>query len=130
MKKNLFIVRLDSFFTETSGDVVGKGEFSITVSNEGEEHQYPLEGFIRLGKNETFAPRPYPTICTGTIESDQKVILHVKVTEHDLKEDDIFIDSEFSIHTEFFEQNVEIVGTTHQCKLSLNILIENIEIAL
>jgi hypothetical protein len=130
MKKYLYIVRLGSFFTEISGDVIGKGEFSITVSNEGEEHQYPSEGFIRLGKNETFAPRPYPTICTGTIESEQKVTLHVKVTEHDLQEDDIFIDSEFSIHTEFFEQNVDIVGTDHPCKLSLNILIEHIEIAM
>lgn len=130
MKKFFYIVRLKSFFTETSGDVVGKGEFSIVVSNDENEFHYPSEGYIKLGNNETFSPRPYPTIFTGTIESGQTETLHINVTEHDIREHDIFVDSNFSIHTDFLEQDVVLEGTEHHCALQLNILLEEVEITI
>jgi hypothetical protein len=127
MTKYFFIVRLKSFYTSTSGDLVGKGEFSLEVSDNEGPHRYPNDGFIALGNNETFSPKPMPTLLTGTIETGGNISLNVKVTEHDVRDDDLFLDGQFSIHTEFLEQDVVLNGTEYECKLELNIVLEELE---
>jgi hypothetical protein len=127
MTKYFFIVRLKSFYTSTSGDLVGKGEFSLEVSDHERPHRYPNDGFIALGNNETFSPKPMPTLLTGTIETGGNISLNVKVTEHDVRDDDLFLDGQFSIHTEFLEQDVVLNGTEYECKLELNIVLEELE---
>ncbi len=127
MSKYLFIVRLKSFYTSSSGDLLGKGEFSLEVTDHEGPHRYPNEGFIALGNNETFSPKPMPTLLTGTIETEENITFNVKVTEHDVRDDDLFIDGQFSIHTEFFEQDVVLKGTEYECKLELNIVLEKLE---
>jgi hypothetical protein len=127
MTKYFFIVRLKSFYTSTSGDLVGKGEFSLEVSDHEGPHRYPNDGFIALGNNETFSPKPMPTLLTGTIETGGNISLNVKVTEHDVRDDDLFLDGQFSIHTEFLEQDVVLNGTEYECKLELNIVLEELE---
>lgn len=127
MTKYLFIVRLKSFHTSTSGDLVGKGEFSIEVTDHEGPHRYPNDGFIALGNNETFSPKPMPTLLTGMIETGDNRSLNVKVTEHDVRDDDLFIEGKFSIHTDFLEQDVVLQGTEYDCKLELNIVLEEPE---
>jgi hypothetical protein len=127
MTKYFFIVRLKSFYTSTSGDLVGKGEFSLEITDQEDSHRYPKEGFIALGKNETFSPEPMPTLVTGMIETGGNKSLNIKVTEHDVRDDDLFLDGQFSIHTEFLEQDVVLNGTEYECKLELNIVLEELE---
>ena len=128
MTKYLFIVRLKYFHTSTSGDLIGKGEFSLEVTDHEGPHRYPHEGFIALGNNDTFSPEPMPTLLTGIIETGGNVILNVNVIEHDVRNDDLFIDGQFSIHTDFLEQDVVLNGSEYECKLELNILLEEIEL--
>jgi hypothetical protein len=68
-----------------------------------------------------------PTLVTGMIESGGNKSLNIKVTEHDVRDDDLFLDGQFSIHTEFLEQDVVLNGTEYECKLELNIVLEELE---
>ena len=124
MKKYLYLLQIESLYTKISGDLIGKGEFRITVKDGEQEVEYPKNEFIQLGKNETFEPHPKPTILTGFINEGERKSFDVQILEYDKKDHDLFMQTSFSIHTEFLQHDITLNGIDDLCTLKLCIHLE------
>jgi hypothetical protein len=85
---------LDKFYTKTSGDIGGKGEFYFKINGK----RFPDKGVILLKGNETFDPEPNPTLYTAVLDDKEKTIkCDFEVWEEDPGRDDKFLDKEFKL---------------------------------
>jgi hypothetical protein len=113
---------LDSFYTKTSGDVAGKGEFYFKSNKK----RYPDVGEIHLGKNEYFNPPVKPTIYTALVEDKAKEIkFDFEVWEADPGLDDKFLDKEFKLPLKLTNQTFDLVDKKGKVNLKVLITIQD-----
>ncbi len=114
MTRYLVQVYLESFFTTTSGEKFGKGEFYIKCNGK----RYPNRGKLHLNAGQTFDPQPNPTLYTAVIDDKEKFInFKLQVVEADPGRNDIFIEHEMKIAIKPYNQSYELFDKSQRCTL-------------
>ncbi len=116
MTRFFVTVYMDLFYTESSGDIAGQGEFYFKTNGK----RYPDKGVIKLGKKETFNPEPNPVFYTAIVDSDVKELkVDFEVWEEDVGKDDKFLDQTIKIKPMPQNQTIELRGKKKPCVLKL-----------
>lgn len=119
MARHIVQVFLDSFWTKTSGDVGGGGEFYFKTNG----RRYPDEGTINLKAGQTFVPDPKPTFYTALTE-DKNLKLSFQVFEEDPGLDDKFLDEDINHPIRPGTQTLVLQDKKGKVKLILIVKIE------
>ena len=114
------VLYLDSFYTSTSGDALGKGEFYFKCNG----NRYPNKGVIKLGKGQKFDPEPNPVFYTSLTDGDSDLKLDIEVWEEDPGRDDKFIDQVLKYKVNAMNQTIELKDKKGKCVLKLILKIE------
>ena len=115
---------LDSFFTQDSGDIAGKGEFYFKCNKK----RYPDVGFIQMKKGQTFDPEPNPVMYSAVLDDKTKEVkFDLEVWEEDPGMDDKFIDKNFHYPLRPTHETFELTDKKEKCKLKLVVKIEETE---
>ena len=115
-KRYVVAVYLDSFVSESCGDVFGEGEFYFTVN----KSRFPDKGYIKLGANEKFDPEPDPCMFFQLKETKaDKVKLKIQVWEQDPGVDDKFMDETIIHPLEDGIKKYTIKNKKETCKLKI-----------
>jgi hypothetical protein len=116
MTRFYIVAYLDSFFTKTSGDIVGQGEFYFKCNGK----RFPDIGVIQLKANESFDPEPNPVMFAAILdESKKEVKFDFEVWEEDPGRDDKFIDQVIKFPIRQMNQTVELKDKKGKCALKL-----------
>jgi len=116
MIRYLVVVYLQSYFTKTSGDSFGKGEFYFKCNGK----RYPDKGDFHLKRGLTFDPQPNPTSYIAIVDDKQKVVkFDFEVREADPGRDDKFIDQKMNINIDPLNQTYELTDKKQRCTLKI-----------
>src|SRR4030042_190148 len=116
MVRYLVQVYLQSFFTKTSGDSFGKGEFYFKCNGK----RYPDKGEFHLKAGQTFDPQPNPTFYTAIVDDKEKVVkFDFEAWEADPGRDDKFIDQKMNVNINPMNQTFELTDKKQRCSLRI-----------
>ncbi len=116
MGRSMVLVYLQTFFTKSSGDTFGKGEFYFKCNGK----RYPDKGEFHLKGGETFNPNPPPTFYTAIVEDKEKVInFDFEAWEADPGRDDKVIDIKQKVSISPLNQTYEFTDKKQRCVLKI-----------